>query len=347
MTVKLFVKHRLNYLGWAVLCLVIYIAAVTGFTLVSNGVHTGMIQDYIDQKMTVAASSLRYMLEPDFHDRATGPSSISMQEELRNRYAVSSYAEESGFKYLYTLVEKDGRFYFSAPTVTPQEAEERERWYFYPYDDIPEGFVQAFREKKTVFVNYADQWGKFRSVAIPQYSPHGRLFLACADCSISELNLLMKKSIMYSIITALFFFSCSIPVIILFRSGLRKYNRHLKTMNIELKTARDNLEKLVRERTENLHAANGMLQSELAERKKIEAVLQDEKKKLEDALANVKTLSGMLPICASCKKIRDDSGYWNQIENYIRDHSAAEFSHGICPDCAAKLYPNIKHDNNT
>jgi len=62
---------------------------------------------------------------------------------------------------------------------------------------------------------------------------------------------------------------------------------------------------------------------------------------LQEALDKVNLLGGMLPICASCKKIRDDKGYWNQIETYIRDHSEAEFSHGICPDCAQKLYPDF------
>jgi PAS domain S-box-containing protein len=60
---------------------------------------------------------------------------------------------------------------------------------------------------------------------------------------------------------------------------------------------------------------------------------------LKEALGKIKTLSGMLPICASCKKIRNDAGYWEQIESFLRDHSDAEFSHGICPDCAKKLYP--------
>ena len=60
---------------------------------------------------------------------------------------------------------------------------------------------------------------------------------------------------------------------------------------------------------------------------------------LQKSLKKVRNLSGLLPICASCKKIRDDKGYWNQIEGYIRDHSEAEFSHGICPDCSKKLYP--------
>lgn len=58
---------------------------------------------------------------------------------------------------------------------------------------------------------------------------------------------------------------------------------------------------------------------------------------LQTALANVKTLSGLLPICAWCKKIRDDRGYWEQVETYVEKHSQAEFTHGICPDCLAKM----------
>jgi methyl-accepting chemotaxis protein len=62
---------------------------------------------------------------------------------------------------------------------------------------------------------------------------------------------------------------------------------------------------------------------------------------LQEALKKVKTLSGLLPLCSSCKKIRDDRGYWNQIDAYISEHSDAEISHGICPDCAKKMYPEI------
>lgn len=65
---------------------------------------------------------------------------------------------------------------------------------------------------------------------------------------------------------------------------------------------------------------------------------------LQEALNNVKLLSGLLPICSSCKRIRDDKGYWNQIESYIKSHSEAEFSHSICPECAKKLYSEIDLD---
>jgi len=67
-------------------------------------------------------------------------------------------------------------------------------------------------------------------------------------------------------------------------------------------------------------------------------------KQLEVSLAKVKLLSGFIPICASCKNIRDDKGYWKQVEEYIRDHSEAEFSHSICPTCAKKLYPDLMND---
>ena len=77
------------------------------------------------------------------------------------------------------------------------------------------------------------------------------------------------------------------------------------------------------------------------ERKRAEEALLRERDKLQAALAKIKTLSGMLPICAHCKKIRDDKGYWSQIEEYIRDHSEAQFSHGICPECAEKAMEEL------
>lgn len=80
----------------------------------------------------------------------------------------------------------------------------------------------------------------------------------------------------------------------------------------------------------------------ITKRKVAEIGLKEERDKLSKALKEIKTLSGLLPICASCKKIRDDKGYWNQMEGYIQRHSDAQFSHGICPDCAKKIYPNFE-----
>ena len=62
------------------------------------------------------------------------------------------------------------------------------------------------------------------------------------------------------------------------------------------------------------------------------------------ALADIKTLRGLLPICAWCKKVRDDGGYWNQLEEYVSDHTQAEFSHGICPECRETQYQRASED---
>lgn len=80
------------------------------------------------------------------------------------------------------------------------------------------------------------------------------------------------------------------------------------------------------------------------QRKKLEQERENLIHDLTEALANVKTLSGLIPICASCKKIRKDGGYWQQVEAYICDHSEAKFSHGICPECAIKIYPDFVGD---
>ncbi len=77
------------------------------------------------------------------------------------------------------------------------------------------------------------------------------------------------------------------------------------------------------------------LKREMDQRKRHEA-------ELERALAEIKVLRGFIPICASCKKIRDDKGYWSQVEEYISERSEAKFTHGICPDCMDKLYPGVR-----
>lgn len=84
------------------------------------------------------------------------------------------------------------------------------------------------------------------------------------------------------------------------------------------------------------------LKQEMDSRKAREQELKKRTQELEQALKEVKVLRGFIPICASCKKIRNDQGYWQLVEAYIREHSEAEFSHGICPDCIKKFFPGVE-----
>lgn len=105
-------------------------------------------------------------------------------------------------------------------------------------------------------------------------------------------------------------------------------------MSDRLLNERELLERRVAERTADLDKANEQLEHEIIEHKK--AIV-----KLEETLSEIKSLQGILPICCYCKNIRDDAGYWNQLEAYLLDHSDAELSHGICPDCAEKNFPDM------
>jgi len=106
-------------------------------------------------------------------------------------------------------------------------------------------------------------------------------------------------------------------------------------------------ERTLRAYVEPMRDPNGVITGcigialDITEQKELEEQREGLIGELRNALAQIKTLRGLLPICAACKKIRDDRGYWTQFEQYIRTHSEAEFTHGICPECIQRLYPDL------
>lgn len=119
---------------------------------------------------------------------------------------------------------------------------------------------------------------------------------------------------------------------------IRQLTASFNHMARQLRETFETLEQRVQERTSELTSVNEQLKIEIAERQKTEADRERLITELQDALDKVKMLSGLLPICAHCKKIRDDDGNWSDVAVYVRDHSEADFSHGICPECMAKYY---------
>jgi integral membrane sensor domain MASE1 len=115
-----------------------------------------------------------------------------------------------------------------------------------------------------------------------------------------------------------------------------------------LRQSRDELEQRVRERTVELERVNATLRTDVDERSRMVQEQDRLLHELQAAMTNVKTLTGLLPMCVSCKRIRNDQGYWDQVETYIGKHSNARFSHGTCPECTRRLYPELfKEDDGT
>lgn len=123
-------------------------------------------------------------------------------------------------------------------------------------------------------------------------------------------------------------------VIALYAICLLAYWIALRPLAERILIKHSELQAEIKTKTAALHKE--LLARQQAEQEKDEIIVE-----LKEALQQVKTLGGLLPICANCKKIRDDQGYWQQVEEYITSHSDAEFTHGICPECKKKLYPNI------
>jgi PAS domain S-box-containing protein len=106
-----------------------------------------------------------------------------------------------------------------------------------------------------------------------------------------------------------------------------------------LRMHRLHLEDLVEERSAKLKKLNDDLQKDIAQRTMIESEREKLIADLREAFAKIKILTGLLPMCAWCKKVRDDKGYWKKVETYVQEHSDASFTHGICPDCLKKVDP--------
>jgi len=111
-----------------------------------------------------------------------------------------------------------------------------------------------------------------------------------------------------------------------------------------LRSSNEELERRVRFRTREIEEANVALRAEIAERMRVEQDREELIRDLQRTLSEVKTLNGLLPICAWCRKLRDDQGYWSQVEDYIRKHTLARTTHGICPDCLDRIKQEPGHD---
>ena len=121
------------------------------------------------------------------------------------------------------------------------------------------------------------------------------------------------------------------------RDRLRRQNKELEEKTIQLENSRQELN----EAHNGLETMVAKLKTEIAERKRAEEEREKLINELKKALEEIKTLRGILPLCSFCKKIRDDKGYWEQVDVYIHKHLQADVSHGVCPECAKKYYPDL------
>ncbi len=148
----------------------------------------------MDKELLRAAHSVPLLLAEDFHDRTTGPNSITFEEELRNRALINRFNKVNGFTWTYTIIEQNSRIYMTAPTVTDEESANQERWYFFEYPQADKAFYRALKTGRSQFINYSDQWGHFRTLVLPLESPGGRSYAVCIDLNRSRIMEILIKT---------------------------------------------------------------------------------------------------------------------------------------------------------
>ncbi|MBI5552723.1 MAG: hypothetical protein HY911_14540 [Desulfobacterales bacterium] len=225
------------------------------------------------------------------------------------------------------------------------------------YADAPDRMQTGFHTPSVDDKPYRDEWGVFLSGYAPLRNGEGRYLVGIdmradeVDNKLSQLRLTGLVSLLSSLLLALlfaFYLSRGLTVRI---DALITRCRHLAMGRYEPKNENrgfDEFDDLV-DAFDTMSAELGQMRRKAQEaieelrdsRDNLETRVQERTRELETALEKLQVLSGLLPICCSCKKIRNDQGYWQQVEQFVSLHTGARFSHGLCPECGVKLYGDL------
>lgn len=238
-----------------VACLLFYVAVLVWLIISQSREMQRLVMEKVDQQLFIAASTLKYVVAPDLQDRATSPTSLDNKEVIKNRDIMTQLEIDTGFAYLYTMIRKDGKFYFTTSSVTPEEARENMTWYFTVYKEPPAEFEKAYQTNTVQYASYKDEWGTFRSVVIPAVSPGGKKYLMGGDYDITYVEGLLQTARNRSILDSFFLLLASMPFLITYTWLIRHGNQKLKVANQKLADHRDHLEEEVSLRTADLEKA--------------------------------------------------------------------------------------------
>lgn len=217
-----------------VIAVLLYIGWVVLYTYIdTNKVKTNIYQQ-LDRQLVTAALTAPMLLPKTLHHQTMVASDLSSEQDIANRFKLSEYTDSNDVIYIYTLILRDDKVYFTSSSATPEERQSAEMLsdYFDPYDDVDPRVFEVFNKKQKTFLEYTDQWGTFRSVFIPAYAEDGTFYLTAADLSISHIEAVLSKQIYRSLIFALLFLLFIYP---LYKVATKRRQNLLKILNTKVK----------------------------------------------------------------------------------------------------------------
>lgn len=229
----------------------------------------------IDPDLFLGATAAKYILPHDFHDRALTADAITAQEDWSNIHKLTQFARETDLKFVYTVIEQEGRVHITSSSATQEElAKQTEVHYFETYDEASAQIRQAFDQHQPIYTTYTDRWGMFRAAIVPERSPQGHVYLAVAEFEISYVKGALQRKLAQSILIALLLLAASTPMFLLYLKQERVHSEALefdienrKETEARLNKALDEKEILLRElyhRTRNnMQMINALLEMRL------------------------------------------------------------------------------------
>jgi signal transduction histidine kinase/ActR/RegA family two-component response regulator len=193
----------------------------------------------VDEKLLKATELVPKLLAPDFHDRAIDSTSISPEEDWKNIMILTQYAKQFDVSFVYTIIIKNNKAYFTSCSTTPEELVRKTTIrYFEHYEEASTEMLNLPKTKKNVFETTTDRWGTFRTVLVPSYSPSGNFYIIGVDLKIEEIKSYLRKELFYlimsGIVLTLFFLPTIIQIIRLDRRITNFLKRKIEERTAEL-----------------------------------------------------------------------------------------------------------------
>ena len=352
-----FVPHIRLRLG-----LKLFLSHFVAVVLVSGSIGTyfyvnaiGSLKQSLRSRLQNSAALLSQSIDARDLDIIRTPDDVRQevyQRTLRNLRRLRRANPDIAFLYIMRR-DPDNRIRF----VVDTDETEKQALPGRDYPDAPDRLVAGFNEPSVDDEPYYDEWGTFLSGYAPLRNGKDRYLVGIdmradeVDRKLAQLKLTGLVSLLGSLLLALLF-------ALYLSRGLTGRIRALIDRCRQIAVGRfddrikmrtfDELDDLIEAfnfMSEDLGKARGQADQAIFElrdaRNHLEQRVKERTHELETALEKVQVLSGMLPICSACKKIRNDEGYWQQVEQFVETHTGARFTHGLCPECGIKLYGDI------
>lgn len=225
-----YIMHKLNLLSrfTVIIIFAVYTTIIFVYGFWDYSQNQNSLMENIDSELYKRAASLKYIIPDDLHDRATDKYAISKTEDMYLTEKLTKFVKETGLKYIYSIVKKEEKLFFVVADTTADPETPRGTFYFYFYEGADASFFKAFDQDIPTYKTISDQWGTVRTVMVPEKSPGGVKYLACADYDISYVDGVLQRNLLRSITTVLFFLTLSVPIIFLYKKRHSEYMASLE-----------------------------------------------------------------------------------------------------------------------